>query len=779
MTDSTHDRAYTDGRGESPTDISTRRLVVTSAVSLILLLGASPWVIRWAIAILGVDSTTPIEWVPASFPARQAYVRFTEEFESGDVVVASWPGCTLDTPAIDEFIDSAIGEAAPRDATGRLWFDTVVSGKQAVERLTTPPLSLDRETAIERLRGVIVGPDGRRTCVVVGFTRAGLADRRRAVAWIRDTLLRMAAIPEEDIHLAGPVIDNLSVDAASQESLQVYGAPAAAIVFGLTWFALRSFRYALLVFLLSLGCVGLSFASLQACGDRMNPVLIVMPLLVLTLGVSGGIHLVNYLVAEYRSGDPRGAAWRAVRVGWIPCCLSAGTTAIGLASLVVSELEPIRVFGFHAAIGVLGTLVVLFLVVPGIFATWPISRRLGATDGFGIAVPWAEWTNRRCGSIAAIAALGMLGMGLGVPGIRTSVGIDTLFTAESRVIRDYAWLEHEIGPLVPVEVVLRFAEGSETRAAERLDIVREVGEALENIEPVAGVSSAAIFFPDLPDASPLVTASRKAVIARKLESSLANLTDMRLVRQVDGGQLWRVTARTSALTGLDYGDLLREVRGVVEPVVRRHGGPGRGIAADFTGAMPLVNAIQTTLLRDLFSSFLSACCMITLVMMVVEGGVAAGLVAMVPNIFPMVLLFGALGWARAALDIGSVMTASVALGMAVDGTFHFLTFYRLALGRAVKGDATATDRAAAIRNAFEHAAGALVQSSLVCGLGILAFAASSFAPTRRFAWMLSLLVTAALAGDLIVLPALLATRLGRWFRPARPGNVDSPTCDRP
>ncbi|MFM8635400.1 MAG: hypothetical protein ACKOEX_11435, partial [Planctomycetia bacterium] len=142
-------------------------------------------------------------------------------------------------------------------------------------------------------------------------------------------------------------------------------------------------------------------------------------------------------------------------------------------------------------------------------------------------------------------------------------------------------------------------------------------------------------------------------------------------------------------------------------------------------------------------------------------------------------LFGALGWARAALDIGSVMTASVALGMAVDGTFHFLTFYRLALGRAVKGDATATDRAAAIRNAFEHAAGALVQSSLVCGLGILAFAASSFAPTRRFAWMLSLLVTAALAGDLIVLPALLATRLGRWFRPARPGNVDSPTCDRP
>jgi predicted RND superfamily exporter protein len=74
---------------------------------------------------------------------------------------------------------------------------------------------------------------------------------------------------------------------------------------------------------------------------------------------------------------------------------------------------------------------------------------------------------------------------------------------------------------------------------------------------------------------------------------------------------------------------------------------------------------------------------------------------------------------------------------------------------------------AAVNAAYRHSAGALVQSALVCGIGILAFAASPFAPTRRFAWMLSLLVFAALVGDLVVLPALLTTRLGRWFRPAR------------
>jgi predicted RND superfamily exporter protein len=153
-------------------------------------------------------------------------------------------------------------------------------------------------------------------------------------------------------------------------------------------------------------------------------------------------------------------------------------------------------------------------------------------------------------------------------------------------------------------------------------------------------------------------------------------------------------------------------------------------------------------------------------MMVVEGGVISGLLAMIPNIFPMVLLFGLLGWTRATLDIGSVMTASVALGMAVDGTFHFMTFFRRGLA-ASAGPASAYGRAAAVQAAYRHSAPALLQSALVCGLGILAFTASPFAPTQRFAWMLASLVAVALVGDLVVLPALLTTRAGRWFRPAR------------
>jgi predicted RND superfamily exporter protein len=746
------------------------RLFMISVATAAALVVAAPLIARSALTVLGVESTTPIEWVPEEFAPRRDYDRFTRDFESGDVVVASWPGCTLGAAAIDRVIAAATGPEAPRDAAGRLWFESVASGSEALQRLTDPPLALDRATAVERLKGVIVGPDGQQTCVIFGFTRAGLVDRRRAVAWIRDRLQQTAVASPDDLHLAGPVIDNVSVDEASARSMQVYGGPAALVIFLLTWRSLKSLRYSVLVFVLSLACVGLCFASLVAWGDRMNPVLIVMPLLVLTLGVSGGIHLVNYLVEARQSGPAEGAALRAIATGWLPCTLSAGTTALGLASLVVSELEPIRVFGFHAAVGVLTTLAVIFLVVPGFFSRWPIRRRLlqePATDG--PSVRFASFTIHRSVWITAVSALAMAVAIVGVPRIRASVGIDTLFTPETRVIRDYRWLEDHIGPLVPVEVVLRFADGSEIRPAERLDLVREVGTALGELPGVSGVVSAALFLPVDDDATGLRAAARKAVMARKLEANLSGLSDMRIIRELDGEQLWRVTARIPALAGIDYGDFLGVVRSRIEPIVAVHGGAAEGVRAEFTGVMPLINAIQKTLLRDLFTSFLSACGVITLVMMAVEGGVVSGLVAMIPNVFPMILLFGLLGWTAAALDIGSVMTASIALGMAVDGTFHFLTFFRrgLAADAGAGGTPSAAARAAAVHAAFRHSAAALCASSFVCGVGILAFAPSGFAPTRRFAWMLSLLVFAALVGDLVVLPALLASPLGRWFRPGR------------
>jgi len=742
------------------------RWFVVSVCTLALMAAAAPFIAFSAFNVLSVEATTPIDWVPLQFAPRQAYQEFVKEFESGDVVVVSWPGCELGSPGLARLVEAATGDQAPRDRQGRPWFEGIATGSTVLDRLIEPPLSLDRETAVERLTGVLVGPDGKTTLAVIGFTPEGLADRKHAMAWIKNTIRQTATIDDDAVHMAGPVVDNVSVDVASNDSLDTYAAPAAVLILLLTWWSLKSFGYACLVFVVSLWCVGLAFATMYLFGDRMNPVLIVMPVLVLALGVSGGIHLANYLVESLAAGGRRGAATRAVRLGWLPCLLSAGTTAIGLASLVVSELEPIRAFGFHASIAVMATLFTLFLVVPGVFERWPIrDRRLqahhdaaaGSGHGGGFSSRFAAFCIRFSPAIVVVFFAAMVGTAAGVPGIRTSVRIDTLFPPESRVISDYRWIEDHIGPLVPIEVMLEFAKDSPLPPAERLALLERVADRLGETVDASTVMSAALFMPDTPQGSGPLASARRRVVAKKLERSLVAIDDMKYIRNREGGQLWRATARISALRDVDYGELLDQVRADIAPIIAEAGGEARGISVACTGIMPLVHAIQNTLLSDLFSSFLSACVLITVVMMVVERGLLAGLVAMISNVFPMILMFGFLGWTQTPLDIGSVMTASIALGMAIDGTLHFLTFFRRSIDSGL-------EPAAAVHAAFEHCAAAMTESTVVCALGILIFSLSSFAPTSRFSWMLALLMLAALAGDLVLLPAMLVGPLGRCFK---------------
>jgi predicted RND superfamily exporter protein len=107
--------------------------------------------------------------------------------------------------------------------------------------------------------------------------------------------------------------------------------------------------------------------------------------------------------------------------------------------------------------------------------------------------------------------------------------------------------------------------------------------------------------------------------------------------------------------------------------------------------------------------------------------------------------------------------------MAVDGTIHYLTWF----GR---GRADGLSRPRAVHFALDHCARPMMQSTLVCGLGLLVFVLSEFIPTRQFAWMIAALMGVALIGDLFLLPALLNSPLGAVFRRR---SLESPRVDSP
>ena len=213
--------------------------------------------------------------------------------------------------------------------------------------------------------------------------------------------------------------------------------------------------------------------------------------------------------------------------------------------------------------------------------------------------------------------------------------------------------------------------------------------------------------------------------------------------------------------------------GMLTAKERESDGEQIAVSAMYTGIIPIVYKAQNQLLKSLINSIALAFLMIAGVMMLLlrdwsspfsfknSINLVGGVVSMLPNIFPVVLVFGIMGWTGNLVDIGSMMTASVAMGVAVDDTIHFLSWYRLGLQQG-------KTRLDAIRSAYDRVATAMTQTTLIGGLGLFAFALSTFTPTQKFGILMLFLLSAALIGDLIFLPALLASPLGRFFGKERP-----------
>ena len=716
----------------------------------------------------------PIRWIPETFEQRRNYEWFVDNFQTPEYVIISWPGCTVDDDRLETLANSLTNSDNPLAQT--LVHD-VTTGRSALRELTSAPLQLSRNGAVKRLRGTLVGEDGLTSCAVVALTVKGAKRSQESRELVLTTARDDLGLRPEDCYLAGSPIDGAAIDEASSKAISMFMVPSTIVVLLLSRWCLRCWSLTLAVILTALFGQSLVLGLVYFTGVTMNAVLTVMAPLVYVLTVSAGVHLVNYYHDEVRLRGPDGAARRALATGWAPCVLAAITTATGLCSLIVSDIIPARHFGIYASLTLLATTGLLFLVLPGAMVRWPI-----VADGSSPSD--SEKTNQsrlwdRCASfvhrfspfvsIGCIVWMALSFMGL--VRLDSSVKVLNMLVPHSRTVRDYRWLEANVGPMVPIEIVLKFNPDCPLNMLQRLEVVRWVQGELGKSDQIAGTLSAASFFPSIPSGGGVRRTALRRVLRRQLEQQRESLEKSHYLQgDLSQEQSWRISARAPALDDLDYGLFLDELRKQIDPVLSKYNqqaGPGI-ISATYTGVMPLVFNVQRSMLKDLISSYLTALVLVAFIMMAVLRSVGAGLVAMLPNMFPTFVLFGAMGWSGIPVDIGSMMTASVALGIAVDGTLHFLNWFRRELDAGCS-------RQEAVSRTFRHCARAIAQTAFICGLGLLVYALSDFVPTRRFAFMMFALLLAACVGDLLLLPALLVGPLGRLF--IRNTSSDSPSSN--
>ncbi len=243
-------------------------------------------------------------------------------------------------------------------------------------------------------------------------------------------------------------------------------------------------------------------------GGEMSALLIVLPPLIQVVTASGGIHLINYYLVARQTYEAEDAAWGALRIGWVPCTLSATTNAIGLGSLIVSQLSPVRSFGLYGALGVALTLGIVLAFVPGTLSVWKpkgMARKakINLDDGSFIGeVPFWTWLSKFVArfhlAIVVGAVVLMIGLGFGIQWLRTSVHLRTLFPADSRILNDYAWIEEHVAPMVPIEVVVGFEKHCPLAAADRFNLIGRIQDELDRTEPIKGTVSVANMMPNMP-----------------------------------------------------------------------------------------------------------------------------------------------------------------------------------------------------------------------------------------------------------------------------------------
>jgi predicted RND superfamily exporter protein len=724
----------------------------------------------------------------------------------------------------------------------------------------------------QKLQGILIGPDGHSTALLVTLTKEAPQGKELALVLeaIREIgrecgvhppkepsrffLLKVVDVVKEMIYgrnpqtknvviLGGPPVDNVAITKEGEQTLQRLAGLCGLIGLTLAWLCFRDIRLTMFVFWMAIISAGVALASVSFTGNTCDAILLSMPALVYVLAMSGAIHMINYYHDAVREHGLDMAPERAVGHAWYPCFCANLTTSFGLISLCMSGLIPISKFGFYSALGIMLQLILLFYYLPTLLHFYPshhiaAERTLNVKTNSTMQLIWRVWSGfiiRHATTVTLVCFALMFFFGLGMLNIKTSVKMMRFFSSDSEIIHHYTWLEDHLGPLVPMEVVVEFDnEHCTWNTLNRLRLVEKVCNALRSKlgDSVGGVMSAETMMPSTPPPSRGATAVFRergfnAFLDRRGRSELRdfiavegnlsllpgeeraqNLAQLdisleeadRLVNaRIDdvkklinlpanselpgfsseelkelrekaaqweknfGTDLWRISLRVWSLKkDIDYADFIKEVKDVVDPIIaeanEQLGLETPSIEAVYTGMVPVVYKTQHELYRGLVYSFIASFFMIGIAMCVVLRSPIAGFLAMIPNLFPIFIVFGFMGQFGILIDIGTMMTASVALGIATDDTIHFLTWFRDGIDKGMS-------RRDATQYAYSRCASAMFQTTLIAGFGLAAFALSTFTPTQMFGTMMLAILMTAMLGNLIFLAALLNTPIGRFFEP--------------
>ncbi|HOI31984.1 MAG TPA: efflux RND transporter permease subunit [Bacteroidales bacterium] len=523
----------------------------------------------------------------------------------------------------------------------------------------------------------------------------------------------------------------------------------------------RSFRAVFFIIVIVLIAVVVMFGTLSIFGFKITILTGILPPLLIVIGVENSIFLLNKYYNEYSiHGNKIKALSRVIRRIGAANMLTNATTAAGFAAFTVTGNALLVEFGIIASINILLAYLISLFLIPIIFSYLPRPKpqhiqhfEKGNVNKLLQTIAWVILNRRNVVYIITVIVF-VVGI-LGVVKLRTTGNMVDDISHKSRLYKDLMFFEKHFVGVMPFEISIDTKKKKGLLRASTLQKLEALQDSMalypELSKPVSMVevvkfSKQAFFkgnpaYYELPNNQErnfilsyvpnLGTGDSKSIINAFVDSSL---------------QKTRISVQMANIGTTEIDTLQKRLKPTINEIF-----PPEDFEVAITGGSIVFLEGTNYLVKNLISSFLLALLVIAILMALTFSSFKMVIISMIPNLIPQLLTAAMMGYAGISIKPSTILIFSIALGISVDNTIHFLARYRLQLilnNWKIKESVLA----ALLETGFS-----MIYSAVVLFFGFAIFILSSFGGTEALGYLVSFTLLSAMLSNLFVLPSLLLT----------------------
>jgi predicted RND superfamily exporter protein len=540
---------------------------------------------------------------------------------------------------------------------------------------------------------------------------------------------------------------------------------ALAMIALVLFFLFKKITSVLLPLLVMITSLVSTMGLMSITGQPVQMPTVILPSFILAVGVGDSIHLLTIYYRHLSFGvSKREASANALAHTGLPMFFTTITTAASLCSFGQSEILPVANLGLFAAAGVVFAFIYTIYLLPALLAVAPIKlpnirsqsdeenskKKNTWFDTFlDFSVKFASTQTK------AIVITGVLAMaGLFYIALQLGFSHNPLYwlpeTSKVRIASDYIG-EHMAGA-VTLEIII---DSGEVDGVKNPEFLRKIDELTEKVKQfktadlaVGKAASAteliketnqALFNND--PAEYRIPDNRELIAQELLMLETSGAEDLFKLFDKDYRQA-RITVLTPWVDALHYGEFSRQLDQLSIETM------GDLATVKMTGIVPMLAVTLEQIMRATASSYAIAFVVITLMMIMLLGSVKYGLISMIPNLLPITLALALMQMTGAPLDMFSMLIGSIAIGLSVDDTVHFMHGFRRVYEKT--GDAYK-----AVNDTLHSSGRAMLSTSIVLSAGFLIYLFSVMNNLQDFGFFTALCIIVALLADFWLAPALV------------------------